>query len=266
MALPVVYRRKVGRDLAGGYAWYEGQRPGLGEEFLAAVDASLDTLEHFPEIFARVHGEVRRAIVSRFQYAVFYRVESKRVVVLSVLHTARDPKLWPRPRKIAGFSYAMVLAAVVIVGIVVEAARVTTWRIVRADREAELLFRGQAYRNAIASFYQSNGAFPRSLEDLPKDPRSASKRHIRALYPDPMSQGEKREWRLIQAGGGISGVASASTEEPLKQANFPREFEKFTGAKSYSEWVFEYVPPARPPAQPPGTKPPGASPPVLRTF
>jgi type II secretory pathway pseudopilin PulG len=165
----------------------------------------------------------------------------------------------------AGFTYVMVLAAVVIVGIVVEAARVTTWRIVRADREAELLFRGQAYRNAIASFYQSNGAFPRSLEDLPKDPRLASKRHIRALYPDPMSQGEKREWRLIQAGVGISGVASASTEEPLKQANFPKEFEKFTGAKSYSEWVFEYVPPPPRPTQPPGAKPPGASPPVLRT-
>ncbi len=96
----------------------------------------------------------------------------------------------------------MVLAAVVIVGIAVEAARVTTWRIVRADREAELLFRGQAYRNAIGSFYQSNGAFPRSLEDLPKDPRSASKKHIRALYPDPVSQDEKREWRLIQAAGG----------------------------------------------------------------
>ncbi|HYT14908.1 MAG TPA: type II secretion system protein [Burkholderiales bacterium] len=155
-----------------------------------------------------------------------------------------------KPNNQPGFSYAMVLAAVVIVGIVIEAARVTTWRIVRADREAELLFRGQAYRNAIASFYQSNGAFPRSLEDLPLDPRSASKRHIRALYPDPMSQGEKREWRLIQAaGGGISGVASASTDEPLKQANFPREFEKFTGAKSYSEWVFEYTP--APVSQPP---------------
>jgi len=104
-----------------------------------------------------------------------------------------------------GFSYAMVLAAVVIVGIVVEAAHVTTWRILRADREAELLFRGQAYRNAIASFYQSNGAFPRSLEDLPKDPRSAGRKHIRALYPDPMGRGEKagveahssRGWRYF---------------------------------------------------------------------
>jgi plasmid stabilization system protein ParE len=101
MALAVVYRRKVGRDLAGGYAWYNGQRDGLGEEFLAAVNAAFDTIERFPDIFARVHDEVRRAVVSRFPYAVFYRLETKRVVVLAVLHTARDPKIWPRPRTIA---------------------------------------------------------------------------------------------------------------------------------------------------------------------
>jgi len=158
----------------------------------------------------------------------------------------------------------MVLAAVVIIGIVVEAAHVTTWRIVRADREAELLFRGQAYRNAVRNFYQSNGAFPRSLEDLLKDPRSASKRYIRALYPDPMSKDEKREWRLVRATGvGISGVASASTDEPLKQANFPKEFEKFTGAKSYSEWIFEYTP--TPVSKSPKAAAP-ATPPVSKTF
>jgi len=99
--LPVVYRRKVGRDLAGGYAWYNRQRDGLGEEFLAGVDAAFDTIERFPDVFARVHGEVRRAILSRFPYAVFYRVETQRVVVLAVIHTARDPKVWPQPRKIA---------------------------------------------------------------------------------------------------------------------------------------------------------------------
>ena len=98
MALPVVYRRKVGRDLAGAYGWYEDQRAGLGEEFLAAVDATFDAIEQVPEMFRRVHGEVRRANVSRFPYAVFYRVDPKSVVVLTVLHTARDPKLWPQPR------------------------------------------------------------------------------------------------------------------------------------------------------------------------
>ena len=99
MSLPAVYRRKVGRDLAGAVGWYEDQRAGLGEEFLGAVEVSFDAIQEFPEMFACVHGEVRRAVVSRFPYAVFYRVEPKRVVVLAVLHMARDPKLWPQPSK-----------------------------------------------------------------------------------------------------------------------------------------------------------------------
>jgi len=101
MSLPVVYRRKVGRDLAAGFGYYEQQTEGLGERFLAAVDSVFDAIERYPQMFTQVHGEVRRALVSRFPYAVFYRVESKRVVVLTVLHTARDPKLWPQSRRTA---------------------------------------------------------------------------------------------------------------------------------------------------------------------
>jgi plasmid stabilization system protein ParE len=99
VALPVVYRRQVGRDLAAGFAYYEGQAEGLGERFLAAVDSVFDAIERYPEMFAPVHGEVRRALVSRFPYGAFYRIESRRVVVLAVLHTARDQALWPQARK-----------------------------------------------------------------------------------------------------------------------------------------------------------------------
>lgn len=143
----------------------------------------------------------------------------------------------------------MVLAAIVILGIVLEAARVTTWRIVRADREAELIFRGLAYRDAVRSFHEANGVFPRTFEDLVKDPRSVSRRHIRALYADPVAKDAAQAWRIIRApDGGIAGVASATGEEPLKQANFPLGLESFTGAKSYAEWIFEYRPPLKPAA------------------
>lgn len=167
-----------------------------------------------------------------------------------------------------GFSYAVVLAAVVILGIVAEAAHLTTWRLLKSEREQELLFRGDAYRRAIRSYYESGGAikqFPRALDDLLKDSRTASgKRHIRALYPDPMNKDEKPEWTLIRAAdGGISGVASQSKDEPLKQANFPKEFEKFAGATSYSDWVFEYRPSVvLPPGQPAPVTPKPAGPPA----
>jgi len=98
MPLPVVYRRKVGRDVAAGFGYCEEQSPGLGEQFLMAVASAFEAIGRYPEMFSKVHGEVRRALLSRFPYAIFYRVESKRVVVLAVLHTARDPKLWPQGR------------------------------------------------------------------------------------------------------------------------------------------------------------------------
>jgi len=99
MTLPVVFRRRFQDDLGAGFDWYEEQRSGLGQEFLSAVQSTLRSIEQFPEMFVFIHRDVRRAIVSRFPFAVFYLIESRRVVVLRVLHTARDPKLWPRIRR-----------------------------------------------------------------------------------------------------------------------------------------------------------------------
>lgn len=151
------------------------------------------------------------------------------------------------PNSQAGFTYAMVLAAVVVVGIVAEAAHLTTWRQQQAEREAELLFRGAAYQRAIASYVQTHGVYPRALEDLYKDPKSPSRRHLRALYPDPMADDapvqELQSWSLVRApDGGIAGVASASRGVPLKQAHFPMGFDHFAAASAYAEWVFEYTP------------------------
>src|SRR5262249_14916263 len=108
---------------------------------------------------------------------------------------------------------------------------------------------------AIESFRTVNGQYPRELQDLVRDPHSPSRRHLRALYPDPMSAQygpaqygpAKSEggWQLIRAAdGGIQGVASRSAEEPLKKANFPKRWQQFEKAKSYREWSFEYVPTA----------------------
>jgi plasmid stabilization system protein ParE len=98
MTLPVVFRRRFRNDLAAGYDWYEAQRPGLGEDFLSAVQSTVRNIESYSEIFAAVHGDVRRVIIPKFPFAIFYVVEPTRVVALRLLHTARDPKLWPQSR------------------------------------------------------------------------------------------------------------------------------------------------------------------------
>ena len=77
-------------DARAGYQWYESNTPGLGEEFLAHVRASLDTITETPLLYGRAIEDLRRAPVKRFPYGVFYRADDYRVFVVGILHSSRD--------------------------------------------------------------------------------------------------------------------------------------------------------------------------------
>lgn len=145
----------------------------------------------------------------------------------------------------SGFTYLGVLAVIVIMGIMGQAAVTLQSHRKRVDQEAELLFRGQAYVAAVGGYYQAGEPvrqYPRNLDDLLYDRRFLHKRHIRRLYDDPVAGGD---WILVRAAdGGIAGVVSSSDAGPIKRANFPKGLEAFEGAGSYADWIFEYVPPA----------------------
>ena len=75
--------------------WYETQAIGLGAEFLRALDAVFAAVQREPERFARTSPTVRRALVRRFPYGVFFRERADRVVILGVIHARRDWRRWP---------------------------------------------------------------------------------------------------------------------------------------------------------------------------
>ena len=84
------------RDVQSTFEWYESQRPGLGEEFLVSLRERLEMVRSFPEAFPVIYRDVRRAVVSRFPYLVFYTVRPTRVAVIAIVHQSRDPAIWPR--------------------------------------------------------------------------------------------------------------------------------------------------------------------------
>jgi type II secretory pathway pseudopilin PulG len=112
----------------------------------------------------------------------------------------------------------------------------------RREKEEELLFAGSQIRKAIASYYNTippggRRALPPSFEALLNDPRFPMPlQHLRRLYPDPMT--EATDWEPIMGPGGIVGVRSRSTAQPVKRRAFPKEYESFSDAESYSNWRF----------------------------
>lgn len=133
---------------------------------------------------------------------------------------------------------------------------------VQREREDELLWRGQQYRQAIASYARGQSGvqvYPASLEDLLRDPRFPGViRHLRRPYEDPMTG---QPWELIRdAGNRVVGVRSTSTHKPFRQDGFDRELDTFKGKSSYREWEFVYLPAKAGAGQPaPGAAPPAAN-------
>jgi plasmid stabilization system protein ParE len=94
MSLPLVFQAGVRDEIDEAYVWYEAQRQGLGEDFLAALQLVFDRIEQDPEIHAPIYHAIRHSRVKRFPYAVYYRLEANRIVVIAVHHGKRDPGDW----------------------------------------------------------------------------------------------------------------------------------------------------------------------------
>ena len=140
----------------------------------------------------------------------------------------------------------MVLVLVAVLGAGL-AGIATVWHTAsKREREAELLFVGDQFRKAIASYYDASQGndkrYPQALDDLLEDKRlPVVKRHLRKVFVDPMTG--DTEWGLVKVpGAGIIGVHSLSSDQPLKVAGFPAEYASFSLAKQYSDWVFASAP------------------------
>ena len=92
MSRPVFFRPLARLELDEAVAWYEGRKPGLGLELKEAVDQILTRIVETPARFRPVRGEVRRALLRRFPYAIHFLPEPHAITVLAVFHTKRDPR------------------------------------------------------------------------------------------------------------------------------------------------------------------------------
>ena len=68
----------------------------LGSAFLEALDAQLTAIAQSPKLYAETQRGIRRALLSRFPYGVFYASKDGIVSILGVVHTSRHPRRWPR--------------------------------------------------------------------------------------------------------------------------------------------------------------------------
>src|ERR1700760_5078864 len=74
--------------------WYNERNPVARLGFLIAIDKIFDLIQRNPEQYQVIYCEARRALVDGYPYSVLYTVDSTHIIVVSCVHTSRDPSTW----------------------------------------------------------------------------------------------------------------------------------------------------------------------------
>ncbi|MFZ5774672.1 MAG: type II toxin-antitoxin system RelE/ParE family toxin [Thermodesulfobacteriota bacterium] len=94
MSYTLSIRPEAESDVADAYHYYQGCRSGLGSDFLLCVEEALERIAKNPLTYQDIHNGVHRTMIHRFPYGVFYVITEYRIIVIAVMHAARDPNLW----------------------------------------------------------------------------------------------------------------------------------------------------------------------------
>src|SRR4028118_788901 len=92
MTRRVIIRREAKRDLRDAKTWYRNISRQLGSDFIRRIGEAIARARERPLACQLVQRTFRRILVHRFPYALFYHADDTRIVVVAVLHQARDPE------------------------------------------------------------------------------------------------------------------------------------------------------------------------------
>ena len=96
---PIKLDAEAEDELSAAYAWYEAQVRGLGDELLMIVDDQFARIQSAPRRFGLTpevpaNLNVRRTLIRRFPFSVFFVELEKEIRVLAVAHQSRRPGYW----------------------------------------------------------------------------------------------------------------------------------------------------------------------------
>ncbi|MEI6082393.1 MAG: type II toxin-antitoxin system RelE/ParE family toxin [Verrucomicrobiota bacterium] len=92
--MPLIYHPAAEAELLEAVRFYEEKVPSLGLDFLEKIDLAITSIESDPERNRLIEKEVRRYLLPRFPFAIYYRMLPEYVRILAIKHHSRHPDYW----------------------------------------------------------------------------------------------------------------------------------------------------------------------------
>jgi len=88
----VRYKPAASAEIVNAIRWYDQPHINQAASFVREIERTETHLTSRPELYQRVEGEIRRAVLRRFPYSLFYMIENDSVIVLACMHQHQKPR------------------------------------------------------------------------------------------------------------------------------------------------------------------------------
>lgn len=99
MMIDIIIQPDAANDILEAAKWYDNNLKGLGESFLESVDSAINSIQQNPEAYSKVYKELRRILLKKFPFSLFYLYEDEQIIVIAVFHASRNPNSWKKRTK-----------------------------------------------------------------------------------------------------------------------------------------------------------------------
>ena len=79
------------QEIESAREYYNLQKPTLGEAFRDDIKKAFENIELFPYLYPKITDELRRTILLRYPYSIFYAIVDNDIIILSVAHQHKKP-------------------------------------------------------------------------------------------------------------------------------------------------------------------------------
>jgi plasmid stabilization system protein ParE len=71
--------------------YYNLQKSTLGDTFKDDVKKSIENIKQFPTLYPNITNNIKRCLLHRFPFSIFYAISDDTILILSVAHQHRKP-------------------------------------------------------------------------------------------------------------------------------------------------------------------------------
>jgi len=81
-------------DFNKSYQYYFEDSLKVADAFFRRIDSSLGRIKHNPFSFPTAHKNIRKYVIKKFPFVIYYQVEDSIIKVIAIFHTSRNPEIW----------------------------------------------------------------------------------------------------------------------------------------------------------------------------